>query len=45
MPMELGLKQKSPMLVYRDNAGSLVITQNPQYHKRMKHFDIKHHYI
>jgi hypothetical protein len=43
--MELGFEQQEPTLIYGDNAGSLAIAQNPQYHKRTKHFDIKDHYI
>jgi len=42
---ELGYEQKEPTLIYGDNLGSLAIAHNPQYHKRTKHFDIKHHYI
>jgi hypothetical protein len=43
--MELGYNQSHPTLIYGDNAGSLAIAQNPRYHKRMKQFDIKDHYI
>jgi hypothetical protein len=42
---EIGYSQKEPTLVYGDNLGSLAIAENPHYHKRTKHFDIKHHYI
>jgi len=42
---EIGYPQKEPTLVYGDNLGSLAIATNPCYHKRTKHFDIKHHYI
>jgi hypothetical protein len=35
----------TPMKIYGDNQSALAIAKNPQYHKRTKHFDIKHHYI
>jgi hypothetical protein len=37
--------QQEPTLVYGDNLSALAIAENPCYHKRTKHFDIKHHYI
>ena len=42
---ELGFGKKGPTLIHGDNQGALAIANNPQYHKRTKHFDIKHHYI
>ena len=42
---EIGYPQKEPTLVYGDNLDALAITENMHYHKRTKHFDIKHHYI
>lgn len=42
---ELGYEQNGPTLIYGDNISALAIAQNLQYHKQMKHFDIKHHYI
>jgi hypothetical protein len=43
--VEIGFPQEEPTLIYGDNLGALAITENPCYHKRTKHFDIKHHYI
>ena len=43
--MEVGYPQHTLTVVYGDNLGALAITENPCYHKRTKHFDIKHHYI
>ena len=43
--IELGLEIKEPTLIYGDNQGALAIANNPQYHKRTKHFDIKNHFI
>ena len=42
---ELGYPQQEPTLIYGDNQSALAIAENPRYHKRTKHFDIKHHYI
>ena len=42
---EIGFPQKEPTLIYSDNLSALAIAENPHYHKRTKHFDIKHHYI
>ena len=37
--------QPQPTKLYGDNSGSLAIANNPQYHKRTKHFDTRNHYI
>ena len=42
---DLGFAQPKPTVIFGDNSGSLAIAKNPQYHKRTKHFDIRHHYI
>ena len=42
---ELGYTQPEPTLVRGDNISALAIAENPRYHKRTKHFDIKHHFI
>ena len=42
---ELGFEITEPTLIYGDNQSALAIASNPQYHKRTKHFNIKHHYI
>ena len=41
----LGYEQCAPTKLYGDNNGALAIAQNPQYHKRTKHFDTWNHYI
>ena len=38
-------EQPQPTRLFGDNSGSLAIAKNPQYHKRTKHFDTRHHYI
>ena len=42
---EIGFPQKEPTLIYSNNLSALAIAENPHYHKRTKHFNIKHHYI
>jgi hypothetical protein len=39
------MEMEGPMTIYGDNQGALAIANNPQYHKRTKHFDIKNHFI
>ena len=41
----LGYEQRTPTKLYGDNNGALAIAENPQYHKRTKHFDTRNHYI
>ena len=43
--MKVGYPQQALTIVYGDNLGALTIAENLHYHKRTKHFDIKHHYI
>lgn len=33
------------VLMYEDNQSSIKVAKNPVLHKRMKHIDIKHHFI
>ena len=42
---ELGCAQTKPALIRGDNQGSMDIAENPQFHKRTKHFNVKLHYI
>jgi hypothetical protein len=42
---ELGFIQKEPILLLGDNAGSIAMTKNPQFHKRTKHVDIRWHWV
>jgi hypothetical protein len=41
----LGYTQPEPTLIRGDNLSSLAVAENPRYHKRTKHFDIKIHFI
>jgi len=42
--MYLGSDVKSVHL-YGDNQGSLSLAENPEFHQRTKHIDVKHHFI
>ena len=37
--------QIEPTVICEDNQSSICIAQNPQYHNRTKHIDIKYHYV
>jgi hypothetical protein len=34
-----------PTKLYEDNTSCIELSQNPVYHARTKHFDIRHHWI
>ena len=42
---DIGFKQHNPTKLYGDNRGSIKLSNNPIFHKRTKHIDIKHHFI
>ena len=42
---ELGFPQKHPTPMYCDNQGTVACTHDPQAHSRMKHIDIRSHFI
>lgn len=42
---ELGFTQDIPTLLYCDNQGTVVCTHDPHSHSRMKHIDIRVHFI
>jgi hypothetical protein len=37
--------QNIPVSLFGDNQGSIALTKNPEYHRRTKHIDIRHHFI
>lgn len=43
--LDLGFEQKEPTKVHQDNQGCIALSNNPIYHKRTKHIDIRFHYI
>ena len=36
---------RDPVVIEGDNQGSLALTENPEFHQRTKHIDIKHHFL
>ena len=34
-----------PTVIFEDNQSTICIAQNPQYHSKTKHIDIKYHYV
>ena len=42
---ELGFTAINSKIVYRDNQGSIALTNNPEYHARTKHINILYHFI
>ncbi len=42
---ELGFKVDRPSLMLMDNQSAIAVVRNPEHHGRMKHVDIKHHWI
>ncbi|KAF2344864.1 Reverse transcriptase RNA-dependent DNA polymerase [Trinorchestia longiramus] len=42
---DLEFKTGGPMVVNEDNQSAICLTQNPKYHGRSKHIDIKFHYF
>ena len=44
---ELGLinYSPSPTLIYEDNQGTIALAENPEFHRRTKHIDIRYHWV
>ena len=42
---ELGFPPINPTIIKRDNDGSVVLTHNPQFHQRLKHITLCHHWV
>jgi hypothetical protein len=42
---EVGFPQPKPALLYADNAGAVALMKNTKHNARVKHIDIRHHYI
>ena len=43
--VEIGIEIKGPTRLMVDNQSALKVLKNPKHHGRMKHIDIKHHWI
>jgi hypothetical protein len=42
---EVGFPQLKPARLYGDNVGAIALTKNTKHNARVKHIDIRHHYI
>jgi hypothetical protein len=42
---EVGYAQGKPGVLYNDNAGAVALTKNTKHNLRLKHIDIRHHFI
>ncbi|KAE8258945.1 hypothetical protein A4X09_0g7837 [Tilletia walkeri] len=42
---DYGIPDKHPVLIRGDNQGALALAQNPGYHRRTKHIELRYHYI
>jgi len=38
-------EESSPVLIYEDNQSCIAAAENPKYHQRTKHIDIRYHFI
>lgn len=42
---EIGLQELEHLMVYNDNQGAKLLVENPVFHQRTKHIDLRHHFI
>ena len=43
---KLGFRKRStPVTLYADNQGSIALSNNPEFHRRTKHIDVRFHWI
>ena len=42
---DLNEKVDGPITIYEDNQSTICMAENPKFHGRVKHIDIKHHYV
>lgn len=42
--LEIGVVQ-GPLLIYNDNQGALKLSENPVFHNRSKHIDMRYHFL
>ena len=45
LSQELRFAQDNPSSLFCDNQGSITCTHDPQHHSRMKHIDLRYHFI
>lgn len=42
---EIGFEDLNDIIIYADNLGAIRLAENPVFHQRSKHIDIKYHYV
>lgn len=42
---ELGYSLSQPSIIYTDNQSSLHLSENPKFHDRSKHIDLRYHFL
>jgi hypothetical protein len=42
---DLGYRLDEPTTIYEDNMGCIALSNNPVFHKRTKHIDIRYHFV
>ena len=42
---EVGYPEEKPGILYNDNLGAVALTKNTKHNSRVKHIDIRHHFI
>lgn len=42
---ELGFCQDSATVLFEDNKGAIEVSRNPKFHSRLKHVDVRHHFL
>jgi len=42
---DLGVQHDKPTVFMEDNQGTIALAQNPVFHPRTKHIDIRRHYV
>lgn len=45
LSQHLQQQQQQPQQLYVDNQGAIKLTENPRFHERTKHIDIKYHFV
>lgn len=43
--MELGETHSESSIIYSDNRGAMALAENPEFHRRTKHIDVRYHWI
>lgn len=42
---DVGLQCKEPSILYVDNQSAIRLVKNPEFHRRTKHIEVRHHFI